>query len=418
MRKILLATTALVGVVFAGAAHAAAPASPISLNVGGYDDFIAGIQHGGADTSTNKSVNRSFENEFKISIDALGKAANGVEYGANVSLWNGAEATDIIGSGLGDNNNVRSPWAGGKNTVTVNSAYVWLSGAFGKVLFGDEHGASDLFVYAPTVGEGQIDGRYMDFVSSAHVAAPMIRASGFDNTEHSTKVTYYTPKVGNDANKVQLGLSYAPSLYNYGQFTTKTSASNVTSPYQDIVKGVAQYTGNFKPVNVTAALQWVHGGNGHAALKSTAFGGADTAVTTPAGVAKSFNAYGLGTQVAFDGVTLGGGYNRMGRYNTVDVQNNQQSSYNLGAKYEFDKVGVAASYLHGKGYDNLLTGGAGATSSTNYVSRYNAYGAGATYTWFPGLTSSVDGVLYNQKAEDQASGQSGYSLLVSQRLAF
>ena len=48
MRKILLATTALVGVAFCnvGAAHAAAPmASPITVNVGGYVDAIAGFDH-------------------------------------------------------------------------------------------------------------------------------------------------------------------------------------------------------------------------------------------------------------------------------------------------------------------------------------------------------------------------------------
>lgn len=118
MRKILLATTALIGVAFAGAAQAAAPASPISLNVGGYNDFIAGLQHGGAVTSgVGQTQNKDFEDEFKISFDAMGKASNGVEYGANISLWNGAEVTNA------------TPWAGGTNGVVVNSAYVWMSGA-------------------------------------------------------------------------------------------------------------------------------------------------------------------------------------------------------------------------------------------------------------------------------------------------
>jgi outer membrane protein OmpU len=426
MRKILLATTALIGVAFAGAAHAAAPASPISLNVGGYNDFIAGLDNGGtAIAAGGKAVKRNFEDEFKIAFDALGKASNGVEYGANVSLWNGAEVTNTGVSG-GDNDVTNTPWAGGHNTVQLNSAYVWLSGAFGKAMFGDEHGASDLFVYAPTVGEGQIDGRYMDFVSSATTAAFAIRPSGFDNTEHSTKITYYTPKVGSDTNKVQLGVSYAPSLYNYGQNLTATSSANVISPYQDIVEGVAQYTGSFKPVNVTASAQWIHGGNGHAALNTTAMGGANnvlgTTVNTPGGVAKSFNAWGLGTQVAFNGFTLGGAYNSLGDYNTVETQNRAQNSFNLGGKYEFDKVGVALSYIHGKGYDNLIAGGTAAGSATNYVSRYNAAGAGATYTWFPGLTSNIDGVLFGQEIANPATAGNGtvggYTLLVSQRLAF
>ncbi len=205
MRKILLATTALVGVVLAGAAQAA-PASPISLNVGGYDDFVAGFDNA-SQLPGVRGNGKDFENEFKLSFDATGKASNGVEYGANIGLWNGAEVANL--------------WRGGANGVTLNSGYVWMSGAFGKALFGDEHGASDLFVYAPTVGEGQVDGRWRDFVDAHSVA--FLQASGIDNTEHSTKITYYTPKVGNDNNKVQLGVSFIPNMYNYGQSTVVTT---------------------------------------------------------------------------------------------------------------------------------------------------------------------------------------------------
>jgi len=411
MRKILLATTALIGVAFAGAAHAAAPASPISLNVGGYDDFVAGLDNGGYTKPTGgKTVHDDFENEFKLSFDALGKASNGVEYGANIGLWNGPE--------VGNN------WVGGQNGVTLNSGYVWMSGAFGKVLFGDEHGASDLFVYAPTVGEGQIDGRFRDFTSNAKVADFAIMPSGFDNTEHSTKVTYYTPKVGNDANKLQLGVSFAPQLYNYGTDIVGTSAANGNSPYQDIIKGVAQYTGNFKPVNVTASAQWIHGGQGAGALGGTTLGGG---LSSSTGGAREFNAWGLGTQVAFNGFTLGGAYNDLGDYDTVNGggidQNRGQTSWNVGGKYEFDKVGVGLSYIHGKGYDNMLTNDTtGAGSGENYVKRYNALGTGATYTWFPGLTSNLDGVVYGQAISDPTTAaggtEGGYTVLVSQRLAF
>ena len=148
-----------------------------------------------------------FETEFKLNIDAMGKASNGIQYGANIGLWNGPEVANL--------------WTGGGSSIELNSAYVWLSGAFGKAMFGDEHGASDLFVYAPTVGEGQIDGRYMDFVSPFALAR--FQASGIDNTEHSTKITYYTPKVGNENHKVQLGISYAPQMYDYGSNVVKSN---------------------------------------------------------------------------------------------------------------------------------------------------------------------------------------------------
>ena len=144
-------------------------------------------------------------------MDAVGKASNGVQYGANIGLWNGPEVGNL--------------WTGGGSSVELNSAYVWMSGAFGKVLFGDEHGASDLFVYAPTIGEGQVDGRYQDFVSPFLVAR--FQPSGIDNTEHSTKITYYTPKVGNESNKLQLGFLCSSDVQLSPQIVKSTSPTTV-----------------------------------------------------------------------------------------------------------------------------------------------------------------------------------------------
>jgi len=436
MRKILLATTALVGVALgtAGVAHATAPAtSPLTVTVGGYVDAIAGVAHeaqssetaaattlasdfGGSGTGAQSNAT-DFETEFKLNVDVLGKASNGIQYGANISLWNGPEVGNL--------------WTGGGDSIELNSAYVWLSGAFGKAMFGDEHGASDLFVYAPTVGEGQTDGRYMDFVSPFVTARFM--PSGIDNTEHSTKITYYTPKVGNENNKVQLGVSYAPQMYDYGSSVTKTSVpfsgtsgenfdyqNGPYSPYQDLLKGAVQYTGNFHPVNVTASAQILNGsaqnvtGNPLSALFAPAAG------LTSGARFQDFTAWGVGTQVGFSGFTVGGSYNDMGRYNAVHGQNKAQQDWTLGGKYEMDKVSVGVSWLNGQGYDNLLAVPAAATTTeTNYVGNFNAYSAGATYTWFPGLTTAVDGTFFNQDVDSVAGGHNdGYVFLVSQKLTF
>ncbi len=411
MRKLLLATTALIGVALAGAAQAA-PASPISLNVGGYTDFVAGFYHEAPSTTPGTGDRRTghdFETEFKLNFDAVGKASNGIEYGANVSLWNGAEVNNL--------------WAGNGQSVVVNSAYVWMSGSFGKVLFGDEHGASDLFVYAPTVGEGQVDGRYSDFVDLSTLAH--FQPAGIDNTEHSTKITYYTPKVGNENNKVQLGVSYVPNLYDYGQgavlYKGTTTAGN--SAYQDVVKAALAYTGNIRPVTVAASAQLITGFSSHAPLGSTVLGGSTaTTSVTPAGKAQDFTAWGLGAQAGYNGFTVGGSYTDLGRYNTAHGQNREQDVWTVGGKYEFDKVGVALNYLSGQGYANYLdTAGSANTAATangmNYVSGFDAYGAGATYTWFPGLTSAIDGVMFSQQA-NQVEHNDGYVVLVSQKLAF
>ncbi len=409
MRKILLATTAFVGVALAGSAHAAAT-SPIALNVGGYDDFVAGWFHEAQGTSqSGRRASHDFENEYKINFDATGKGSNGIEYGANVSLWNGSEASTL--------------WVAGGTTANINTAYVWLSGAFGKVLMGDEHGASDLFVYAPTVGEGQFDGRWRDFVD-AHTLA-YIQASGIDNTEHSTKVTYYTPKVGSENHKVQVGISYIPNMYDYGQNVVNYQGGNNVSAYQDLIKGALQYTGNLHPVNVTGSLQIITGSHTSHALGLTTLGGGTAGIANGSHIgttatAKDFTAYALGMQAAYNGATFGASYADNGRYNTIAGQKKKQEVLTVGAKYEFDKVGVAAQYLNGSAYGNYLTNGTGTSSvgNPNYVSNFNAYSAGAVYTWFPGLTTNADAVFFNQKVKDQADHNDGYTLLLSQRLAF
>lgn len=405
MRKLLLATTALVGVAVAATGAQAAASSPISLNVGGYNDFVAGIYHeSGAATGISSQGNHDFEDEFKINFDAMGKAMNGIEYGANVSLWNGEEAN--------------TGWARVQNGLTMNSAYVWLSGAWGKVLTGDEHSASsDLFVYAPTVGEGQVDGRYFDFVNP--VKLDRFYASGIDNTEHSTKITYFTPKVGNENNKVQLGVSYTPNMYDYGQGVAFTNGAGnqttSTSPYQDVIDAAVEYMGNFRPVNVAASAKITTGDSSSEVGHSTTL-----LATAPTGLkAQDFTSFGLGGQVGYQGFTAGVSYDDLGRYNTVQGQNKNQDVWTFGGKYEFDKVAVGVSYLTGEEYDNMLTGGSTVnTTSTNYVSSFDALGAGASYTWFPGLTSNIDGVMFWQGVSNQTNNNDGFVLLVSQKMTF
>jgi hypothetical protein len=307
----------------------------------------------------------------------------------------------------------------------MDAAYVWMSGAFGKVQLGDSHGATDLDVGLPTVGEGQVVGRYTDFLSTSEFAKTF--SFGVDGTDHSTNITYYTPKVGNANNKVQLGVSYVPQFYDYGSTTVAFNSggtagaplagANNLSPYHDVVKGALAYTGNIAPVAVGASAHIITGSSDHAGTDS---GWMNTA---PAGFStQSFTAWGLGAQGALNGFTLGATYDDNGNYDAVIGQNKDQDQYGAALKYEFSKVGVGVSYLGGRGYDNMLTGAAANTATTNvagtnYIKDFNSIGAGGSYTWAPGLTSNVDGVYFDQKSDADIENQ-GYVLLVSQKLAF
>lgn len=414
MRKLLLATSALVA--FAGAAQAAD--SPITVNVGGYVDFRAALFHESTDpvnmaagyasyadadagTLTNATSRRDhdFETEYRLNISAEGKASNGIEYGGLISLWNGADYTD--------------DFTGGSNTVHMDQAYIWMSGAWGKFILGDDHGASDLFVYAPTVGEGQIDGTYTDFTDPNTLMRLM--PSFIDNVENSTKITYYTPKVGNTNHKLQLGASYAPNFYDQGQNVIKyrehgVNNSTADAYYQDFVEATAQYTGNFSPVTTVLS----------ATLTTGSKGNNDTPV-------RDFTSWGIGGQASYMGFTFGTSYVDAGSFATLEGQHKDQSVWTAGLKYEFDKVALAINGMRGEGYYNAFVndGDAVAADRVKYVKDFSAIGAGATYTWFPGLTTAADVVFFDQQRDDtiDATGDTdqpnaGQVLMLSQKITF
>ncbi|MDD3288771.1 MAG: porin [Alphaproteobacteria bacterium] len=378
MRKILLATTALVGVALSGAAHAAE--SPIAVNVGGYVDFRA-AQFSESHKAVANQRHSDFENTFQVDIEASAKATNGVEYGAKVGLWNG-NADD----------------AAAGQTVSEHDAYVWLSGVWGKVVFGDALGAStEMFVGAPTVGEGQIDGTYYHFTDTTKLFSTIV-PSYMDDDENSTKITYYTPKVGNENHKVQLGVSFTPNYGDKGEAVVLTKGTN----YKNVISSALEYTGKFSPVTLTVSAV-VNDGTADKGVGSTL---------------RDFTTYGGGVQAAYAGFTVGGSYVDAGHFNTDKggAQQKPQDAWTAGVKYEFNKVALAVNILDGRGYNNF---GTAAAPDDHYVRDIQELGLGATYNWFPGLTTAADAVFFKQKVQDKAiENNQGHVLMLSQKLAF
>lgn len=393
MRKILLATTALVGfAAFAPTAQAQTKDSPLNVNIGGYVDFRAGLIAGSNDPFPATDLrSHGFETEYKINMDIDGKAARGIEYGGRISLTN-----MFVFSGFG-----------GGNDTQMGEAYVYLAGAYGKAVLGDHNGASDLFVYAPTVGLGQVDGQYTNFIDLNSVGSFM--PSYIENgSDYTTKITYMTPQVGNDKHKVQLGVSYAP---NYGFQGQQVAVYEQSNTYRNNLEAGFQYKGEFSPVSVVFSgyMQSGTGGDTNATFFSHA---------------RDYIAWGLGTQVAYAGFTFGGSYVDAGSYNTFETtsglnQDKEQNVWTLGAKYEQNKYAVAVNYMRAKGYKFSLDGSTtGAAADQDYVKSFNAYSVGGTYTWFPGMATQLDYVFFNQKRSDTPSKAAGSVVVVSQKLTF
>jgi hypothetical protein len=286
-------------------------------------------------------------------------------------------------------------------------------------MLGDAHGASDLFVYAPTVGSNQIDGYYQQFLDLNKVwrAQPTF----IDNNEDSTRITYYTPKVSG----FQGGISYAPDLYSQGMTNNAISGGAVgaygTNAYQNQVEAALGWSGSYDKWNFKAT-----------GLATTADGNGDLvdalSGTSPV---NEYLSLGLGGQVNYAGFTVGASYTDPGHYDELKGQGKQQDMWTLGGKYDWNQAAFAINFEDGEGYNpdwavaaggtgvpaGALKGGLNAVDS-NYVRNYMALGFGATYTWFPGLVSGVDLVFFNQAGPTSAGDDNGEVLLLSQRVNF
>jgi len=389
MRKLLLASSAL---VLAAAPALAADNNNLKLQLSGYADFRAGFFDQDPDTAAGAETHRDFETEAKLNFDVIGHAQNNVEYGGRVSMWNGANSVDGFN--------------GGTNDMHIHEAYAYMGGNFGKVLLGDSTGASDLFVYAPVVGEGQIDGSYSDFTSNATVS-PFFPAY-IDNEETSTKATYYTPVFSG----FQVGVSYAPQFYDYGQNVVKyhnaaTATSNdQVSPYDDFLEAAAQYNTDYRNFNFKLS------GLLTTANRSASFGNGCANGTA---LCQDFTSWGVGGQVGFGGFTVGGSYNDAGDFLAPVGTDDDQYTWSLGGTYEFGKAGVGISYLQGAGW----------TTGLGYIQNYTSVGVGGEYNWLPGLVTSADFVYYDQAERASSVGSTpadndnnGYVFLLSQRVNF
>jgi hypothetical protein len=375
MRKFLLATTALVGFALSGAAQAAV--SPLAVTIGGGVEFAAGAAHESKASGATNVTGGDFETIYTLDFGVTGKSANGMEYGGKILLDNDVYAYTLNSPG---------------SEIRVMEGSVFLSGAFGKLVLGDSRGATSLQVKAPSV----VGVRYIDFLGAGDYAKDII--IGVDGKDHSTNVTYFTPKIGNELHKVQAGVTYAPHFYQYGSDVQRTG----TSSYRNVVKGAIAYTGNFKPVAVTASADIVT-----AAMSRTRASSHDTRV-------RPFSAYEFGLQAAYDRFTVGANYSDAGHGNTNVTQNKDQQIFGAGVKYDLNNLALGFNYIGGEGYSQFTDW---TSDDAQYVKSFNTYGLGGAYSWAPGLTTNVNGVLFDQKTGAGVKND-GYVLLVSQKLAF
>lgn len=362
MKKLLLATTALIA-----ASTIAAPAqAELEVTLGGFVAFQAAMFNN--DIANNSD--RDFQSESEIVINVDGTADNGLQYGAIVQL----EASTSDSANAGD-------------------VGVYLAGSWGRVELGDLDGASGLVVFAPTVGIGQINGSYDDYIPDG-ARAHALNDRGDHNftaadSGTSTKVTYYTPKFSG----FQAGVSYTPQGDSMGEDITFTDML----PHDIFELGLG-YEGQFSGVDVKAGATYVRG--------------------TAVGMIEDLRSWSVGAQIGYNGFRFGGGYTDNGdSISTLGFADNDISSWNVGATYENGPWGVGVSYLD---YDfdnnaNAVSLGGGAVGTGG---DYTALVLGGTYNIAPGLSLGADLAFFDRNATGTADDQSGYVFVTDITAAF
>lgn len=352
MKKLLLTTAACGLVMSASAAHA-----QVELNLGGsfkgYGVWVNQDEPVGTDVHTVDFI-RNTEVHFtgETTLD------NGLTVGFHIE----AEAD-------------------GGDGFTVDESYAYFSGAWGRVNFGDEDGATYLLQVAAPSADENIDGirqfvnpvNYTVLINSIQARTPNanqiatravltagpvigIRNSGgidydADPTGKNTKLTYLSPIM----NGFQVGASYTPDSTSNAT-ENGVRVDNQAGVVEETYEIGARYEGQFDMVGVTVGAGYSHGEIGTSTAATR-----DRKVWN-AGVDLDIGPFGVGVAYKNDNGARDG------------VTADKEQTWVVGADYTTGPFKLGASYFHQNN-----------TFAINDLDT-RRYSGGVTYTYGPGMT--------------------------------
>lgn len=291
LKRILLTTAAAFSA--AGFAHAA---DPIEIDVSGSASVVAGVSDGDADADANAEV----------AVTGSTLLDNGVEIGAVVEARLDADQPRQYYAG----GRYSSLLIGGPRGIApldsdayLQGAYAYARGGFGQVIVGRDHGvARTLAVTSPTifrainVNDWQTDLSGLNDINTVN-----------DFSGYATKITYMPPPnmFGGVLGGLQVGVSYSPELQNCGErlcapqsqliITPDGALLNETSTWQDGIEGAIYYQKGIKL-----------GGDRLLLGVGASYLSADEDVRVESEYFDDYEAYSVGLNLAYRGITLGG----------------------------------------------------------------------------------------------------------------
>ena len=360
MKNILIGTTALCAVgLMVGTAVAA---EKIKLGLGGY--WRAQMQFGSQDD--NSTTDRGFRDhgfgsEGEVYFKGKTTLDNGITFGVMVQLEAETSADQM------DNN------------------YIYSSGSFGRVEYGETWGPSLLMSYGG-VGEKNHTGDFASFNPSVALNGLGLRSYGGSsgvNGLPTEKMAYYSPRMSG----FQAGISYAPEPRVAGSNGARDSEVGGQQG-SEMVDMAVNYTGNLGGAKVGAFASYFDSETEAAAVGAVA--------------AADVSGHGLGAQVSMNGFKIGARY-----VNIEDIggAGNDRTTWRIGADYGMGPWSVGATYMVAQ---QDFTGAS--DDETTYWS------VGANYAVGPGI--SLYGGVVNYDYDDSTNalaseGDNMYGILGS-----
>jgi predicted porin len=355
MKKILLSTAAV------ALAFTAMPAqAEIDLDVGGYfKGYGAFVDQ---DERTGAEVN-SFDFLKDTELDVTGETV--LENGLTVGFHSELEVD-------------------GDDSAAIDESYMYLSGTWGRVNFGEETGAAYLLQVEAPSADSNVDGlrTYIQPVNfnslgNGAAAAFSVVPTGTeleyaqDPTGETTKLTYLTPVM----NGFQAGVSFTPDSDGNSNDIEGVGFTDQANTIGATYEAAGRYEGQFDQVGFAFGAGYSHGDlEDNAGTAATR----DDRQVWNVGLDLGFGPFGLGAIYKEDNAGIQG----------AGVED--EDTFVVGADYTTGPFKLGASYAT---FDNL--------EGTQDLDA-DRYTGGVVYTYGPGMTlrGSVQYVEFDRAAVD------------------
>ncbi|MGQ0664795.1 MAG: porin [Pseudomonadota bacterium] len=361
-------------VTMASYAEAQQKVEPITARVGGYHWQFFGVN---GSQSKNFNGGRGKDGPTDVKSDSeiwfLGRTtlANGITFGFDVQLEANTSADQI------------------------DESFMFIEGAFGRVLVGSENNAAYLMNYQSPEGgvgigfqEGPSGGNWVGNFTGSGQGDSTFSATNlrfFDND--SEKLTYFTPRMAG----FQAGLSYIPHASQDIQGQNQTRVARLTAAGANQAAPAAYHQGWAGGLNF---VQTVGGVNVAVAGGYMRWNADETPVTAAGLTVPDPHAWSAGFNLGYMGFVLGGSFADIskgrGGAGTSVTRAVDGRGWDLGLSYTWGPAAVALSYYSGKNEDLI---------SQPADDKHRSWHLSGSYTLGPGV--ALRGTIFHTRYEDE-----------------